>query len=75
MHKKVLSALFLIFFAVPAFASVPSFTDIDADKDGVVSQDEAFEAGISNQLFAKLDRDQDQKLSAEEYNVLTDGQS
>lgn len=75
MHKKVLSGLLLVFFAVPAFASVPDFTEIDADKDGIISQDEAFEAGISNQLFAKLDRDQDQKLSAEEYNVLTDGQS
>jgi len=73
--KKGVTGLLLVFFAVPAFASIPDFTEIDTDKDGAVSRREATAAGMSEQLFARLDRDSDQKLSADEYNVLTKGQS
>ena len=75
MYKKVFSVLLLVFLAVPAFASVPEFPEIDKDKDGLVSRDEAIEAGIPEVLFAKLDLDKDNKLTAEEYNHLTKGQS
>lgn len=74
MGKKVFSGLLLACIAVPAFASIPEFTEIDTDKNGFVSRSEANEAGISEQLFALLDFDKDQKLSADEYNILTAGQ-
>ena len=73
MYKKIFSGLVLVFFAVPVFGSVPEFSAIDKDKDGLVSRDEALEAGISGMLFAKLDLDKDNKLTAEEYNHLAEG--
>jgi hypothetical protein len=71
---KHLAAVLLLLAAAPAFAAIPAFTDVDADKDGMVTQSEAVVAGISQSLFAKLDQDKDSKLSAEEYKVLTDTQ-
>ena len=75
MYKKIFSGLLLVFFAVPVFGAVPEFSEIDKDKDGLISQDEALEVGISERLFAKLDLDKDNKLTAQEYNHLTEGQS
>ena len=74
MYKHLLTGLLLAVFAVPAFASIPAFTEVDADKDGAVTQSEAVMAGISKSLFAKLDQDKNSILSAEEYKVLTDTQ-
>jgi hypothetical protein len=74
MGKKIFPGLLLTFIAVPAFASIPEFTEIDTDQDGSLSRIEAEEAGISQQLFALLDFDKDEKLSADEYNILTAGQ-
>ena len=69
MHKKVLG-LAIIFFAAPALASIPVFAEIDTDEDGSISIGEAVTVGITQRLFAKLDIDKDNKLSAEEYGVL-----
>lgn len=74
MGKKIFSGLLLTFIAVPAFASIPEFTEIDADQDGSISIIEAEKAGISQQLFTLLDFDKDEKLTADEYNILTAGQ-
>ena len=75
MKKQVLTGLLLIFIAVPAFASIPAFAEIDKDEDGAISMNEAVTAGISQRLFAELDIDKDNKLSAEEYGILTQGKS
>ncbi len=75
MNRILLSGMLLGFLAVSANASAPDFTDIDADKDGFLSQTEAFAVGISEQLFAKFDLDRDQQLNPEEYNLLIIGQS
>lgn len=74
MGKKIFPGLLLTFIAVPALASIPEFTEIDANQDGSISRIEAEKAGISQQLFGLLDFDKDEKLTADEYNILTAGQ-
>jgi hypothetical protein len=74
MYKKVLSGLALILIAAPALATIPVFAEIDTDEDGSISKSEAITAGISQRLFAKLDLDMDNKLSTDEYKVLTKDQ-
>jgi len=74
MNKIGVLVLLLFFIAVPAFASIPAFAEIDTDEDGSISMSEAVTAGISPRLFAKLDLDKDNKLTADEYNFLTQDQ-
>jgi hypothetical protein len=74
MNKIGAAGLLLFFIAGPAFASIPAFAEIDADEDGSISMSEAVTAGISPRLFAKLDLDKDNKLTADEYNFLTQDQ-
>ena len=75
MYKKVLPGLMLVIIAVPAFASIPAFVEIDTDKDDSISMSEAITAGISKRLFTKLDLDKNNKLSSDEYQVLSKDQS
>lgn len=72
MYKTTVTALFLVLVAIPAFAAAPAFENIDTDQDKSISQSEASKAGISEELFAQLDRDKDSKLSVEEYQVLVE---
>ena len=75
MPKKIAAGLLFMLFAVPAFAAIPHFKEIDTNGDGSISQGEALTAGISERLFAKLDLDKNEKLSADEYNILSGGRS
>ena len=67
MRKLLFSGLLLVSFSAPAFASIPPFADIDTDRSGAISMAEAISAGISQSLFAKLDRNMNNRLSPEEY--------
>ncbi len=73
MLKKVILTIMASLFAVSAFANAPAFGDLDADKDGALSQSEADIAGISKELFAKADADKNGSLSEDEYATLTTG--
>ncbi len=70
MYKAIFLAIALSFCAATAFANAPVFADIDADKDGALSAEEAATVGIGSELFTKLDVDQNGTLSAEEYAAL-----
>lgn len=70
MYKVTILAIALSFCAATAFANTPVFADIDTDKDGALSAEEAAAVGIGSELFAKLDVDQNGTLSAEEYATL-----
>ncbi len=72
MYKTTLSilALALSLSAATAFAAIPTFERVDADKNGVISMDEAATAAISEKLFSRFDKDQNSQLSMEEYQAL-----
>jgi len=74
MLKKIIPTIMVVFFAVSAFAAVPSFADLDADQNGMLSKGEAEAAGISKELFTKADADADGSLSQKEYATLTTGE-
>jgi len=70
MLKKAIPTIIFSLFAVAAFANVPTFGDLDTNKDGALSKDEAATAGISTELFTKADVDMNGMLSEDEYATL-----
>lgn len=73
MLKRVIPTIVFSLFAVSAFANVPTFGDLDTNKDGALSKSEAATAGISEELFTKADADMNGMLSEAEYATLVDG--
>jgi len=73
MKKILLSAAFV---ALPVMAvqaaneDVALFNQLDADKNGVVSQEEAKTHPDLGVLFHELDADEDGQLSTEEFKAL-----
>jgi len=56
------------FIGVATFAAeAPQFNDVDKNKDGYISQDEAKSVPEIMKLFATVDADRDGKLSPAEY--------
>jgi hypothetical protein len=51
------------------------FDELDRNRDGYVSRDEAKDAVELNTRFTELDKNNDGKLSREEYNALHEGAS
>ena len=68
MSKKTLAALALITFSGAALAGAPAFADVDADKDGKISAEEASAAGMD---ITKVDANQDGSVDEAEYKAAT----
>lgn len=66
--KKYVPLLALVFSGL-AFAAAPAFEEVDANADGMISQQEA--AVVEGLDFATCDADQDGALNAEEYKACT----
>lgn len=54
-------------WAQPAGAKKMGWEEVDADKDGAISKDEATASDGLSQVFDKADADADGKLTADEY--------
>lgn len=67
MSGKMLSVLFLTLFTGAAFATPPSFADVDTDGDGAISTEEA--SVVEGLDFAAADTDGNGSLSQEEYET------
>lgn len=66
MRALILPALLLI--ALPTFAATPpTFEEVDADGDGLISADEA--ANVEGLDFNAADSDNDGTLSVDEYEI------
>ena len=67
--KYILSLAVALAFAISAQATEDKkrFVEADGDQDGLVSQEEASAVGISEAKFKKIDKNQDGKLSRDEY--------
>ncbi len=70
MFKTISLAFAFSLFAVSAFAAAPAFEEVDTDKSGDVSVEEAAVVGIGADLFAELDVDQNGALSMDEYKAI-----
>lgn len=49
------------------------FTQLDANQDGILTEQEAEQAGIEAVAFDSLDQDKDQEVSEEEFNQAKEG--
>jgi EF hand len=66
--RKLFGLISAVFFGtVLAQASLPPFEDVDANKDGQISKEEA--ANVEGLDFASADANQDGMLSREEYEA------
>ncbi len=71
MHKRVLTlAAIGLFFSAAAVAGGLSFTELDANGDGVISKDEAAGSATLAPLFSDADRNADGKLDKDEFAAL-----
>ncbi len=68
MLNKLLIAVSFAFIANSAFAD--SFSDLDVDKDGTISKDEASVSETISKQWDLIDVNQDGGISAEEFSVL-----
>jgi hypothetical protein len=70
--KKLLLALAVISFSLPAFAQTVDFTVADDNGDGTVTLEELGTTGVSftAEEFARADADGDGVLNAAEYAAL-----
>lgn len=66
MKKSIALAAFVL-SGIALAQALPSFDDVDANHDGVVSKDEA--SKIEGLDFATCDKNQDGSLSREEYDA------
>ena len=69
MSKNTLAALALISFSAAALAGAPAFGDVDADKNGTISAEEAM--AVQGVDFAKADANQDGALDEAEWAAAT----
>ena len=71
--KKLSIALLALGFTGAALAqdAAPSFEEVDANSDGMISQEEA--AAVEGLDLATADRNQDGSLDRAEYQVATSG--
>ncbi len=67
MYKILLAFLYLSLIAVPAFAGLVAFEEIDTDQNGAISGSEITAAGISVEAFIQADVNKDKQLSIDEY--------
>jgi hypothetical protein len=69
--KKLVLALAMIGFSLPAFAQMTDFASVDANADGEVTLEEAMAAGLTwtEEQFNAADTDGNGTLSAEEFNA------
>ncbi len=58
--------------AVPAASSVPSFAQLDTNRNGQISREEFAGAKLAMSWFSNLDSDANQSLSRAEYAPLAD---
>ncbi len=63
----MLATATLLIGAAAAAAEAPQFSDVDANKDGYVSREEATKTPEIMKLFATVDANHDNKLSPTEY--------
>ena len=68
MLNKLLIAVSFAFIANSAFAD--AFSDMDADKNGAISKDEASVSETITQQWDLIDVNQDGSINAEEFSVL-----
>ena len=66
MSTKTLAALALVTFSGAALAGAPAFADIDADKNGTLSAEEAAAVGLD---LTKVDANQDGAVDEAEYKA------
>lgn len=67
MTKKILVPVFLVAFA-SAPVSAASFDEVDTDKNGVLSEEEAKAAGVD---LATADQNQDGQVDKTEFEAAT----
>jgi hypothetical protein len=68
IHRFPATIAFALALAGPAFAAdAPSFDDVDVNKDGQLTQEEA--SKVTDLDFAAADQDKDGKLSRAEYEA------
>jgi hypothetical protein len=69
MMRKVILALAMIGFTLPALAQMADFATADANSDNMVSMEEASGAGLTwtDEEFKAADADGDGSLSEEEF--------
>ena len=70
MKYSLLIGAALALASVSAHAAVPAFAELDADGNGLISQDEAAKSEVVMASFAAADVDKDGSLSLEEYQAL-----
>ena len=75
MKKLILTAAVLCLPAMIAQAETPLFNQLDVDKNGFISKEEAKANSDLTELFATLDADLDSQLSLEEYAAIVKKES
>lgn len=72
MKKVLLPAALLALASGFAWAQAPSFEEVDANQDGMISSEEA--AMVEGLDISSADTDADGSLSMEEYQAATGGE-
>lgn len=70
MNKKAIITVALTLMSGATFAAAPAFEDVDANKDGKISKEEA--TAIEGLDWAKADANGDGELDMAEYKVVTE---
>ncbi len=71
MQKSILTLITTgLFFSAAAMAGGLSFTELDANGDGVISKDEAASSATLSPLFTDADRNGDGNLDKDEFAAL-----
>ena len=70
MKKKAIFTLALTLMSGAAFAAAPAFEDVDTNRDGKISKEEA--AAIEGLDWAKADANGDGVLDMAEYKAVTE---
>lgn len=70
--KKLLLATTILFASANVLATSETFTQLDTDKDGLISREEAKADDTLSAIFVELDLNQDGYLSEAEMDVKSD---